>query len=219
VDRIDSARRQVADACRRLRADGLVVGTAGNVSVRVGDRIVVSPSGVDYDRLTPDLVGVHTLAGEPVDAPLLPSSELPLHLAIYRRYGAGAVVHTHAPASTAVSIVATALPAYHYYIALFGGPVRVAPYATFGTEALAANVVGALAGRSAALMANHGALTTGADLATAYRMAAYLEYLCDVHLRVLSTGLPPARPLSEADLESAVAALRSYGQEGPPAVR
>jgi L-fuculose-phosphate aldolase len=207
-------RLAVLAACRRLRAEHLVVGTAGNVSVRFGEHVVVSPSGVDYDELTPDLIGVHDLAGRPVDAALAPSSELPLHLAVYAHTDAGAIVHTHAPASTALSIVAAELPASHYYVALFGGPVRVAPYATFGSEALAGNVATALAGRTAALMAHHGAIATGRDLAKALDRARYLEYLCEVQLRALSTGLPvPTLPADEiarvADL------LDSYGQRPP----
>src|SRR3569833_731677 len=78
-------RREVADACRRMLADGLVVGTSGNISVRAGDLVAVSPSGLDYDEMTPALVGVHRLAGSPVDAPLEPTSELPMHLAVYAR--------------------------------------------------------------------------------------------------------------------------------------
>src|SRR5258706_14638846 len=98
-------RAQLAETCRELRRTGLVVGTAGNVSVRVGDLVAVSPSGFDYDAMTADLVGVHALDGSPVDAPLRPSSELPLHLQIYTRTGAEAVVPTHASASTALSCV------------------------------------------------------------------------------------------------------------------
>jgi L-fuculose-phosphate aldolase len=211
---IERARAEVADACRRLRGDGLVVGTAGNVSVRVGDLVVISPSGVDYADLTADLVGVHGLDGAPVDAVLRPSSELPLHLAVYARYGAGAVVHTHAPASTAVSAVLDELPASHYYTAMFGGPVRVAAYATFGSPALADNVVKALDGRTAAIMGNHGAVTVGSDLDTAYRRAAYLEYVCDVQLRAMATGRP-VRVLPTEEIETVAGLLASYGRQPP----
>jgi L-fuculose-phosphate aldolase len=183
-------RAAVVDVCRTLRRERLVVGTAGNVSVRAGDLVAISPSGVAYETLTPDQVGVHRLDGEPVEAPLRPSSELPLHLAIYGATAAAAVVHTHGVASTAVSTVLDELPASHYYTAMFGGPVRVSPYATFGTDALARNVVTALRGRSGAIMGNHGAVTVADTLSHAYALAEYLEYLCDVHLRALATGLP-----------------------------
>ena len=91
-------RRRVAEACRLLSRSGLVVGTAGNVSVRVGDHVVISPSGVDYEAMSAEDVGVHDLGGAPVDARLKPSSELPLHLAIYGGTDHTAIVHTHAPA-------------------------------------------------------------------------------------------------------------------------
>jgi L-fuculose-phosphate aldolase len=183
-------RAEVVATCQALRRDRLVVGTAGNVSVRAGDLVAISPSGVAYETLTADVIGVHRLDGAPVDAPLPPSSELPLHLAIYAATDATAAVHTHGVASTAVSTVLDELPASHYYAALFGGPVRVSPYATYGTDALAASVVAALRDRSGAIMGNHGAVTVADGLARAYALAEYLEYLCDVHLRALATGLP-----------------------------
>ena len=192
-------RADVVAACQALRRDRLVVGTAGNVSVRAGDLVVISPSGVAYATLTPARVGVHRLDGTPVEAPLRPSSELPLHLAVYAETDAAAVVHTHGVASTAVSTVLDELPAAHYYTALFGGPVRVSPYATYGTDALARSVVAALRDRSAAIMGNHGAVTVAATPERAYALAEYLEYLCDVHLRALATGLP-VRTLPPAEI-------------------
>jgi L-fuculose-phosphate aldolase len=211
VTSLDLARAQVADACRRLLRDGLAVGTAGNVSVRVDDLIAISPSGVDYSELTADLIGVHRLSGEAVDASLRPSSEMPLHLAIYRQYDVTAVIHTHAPASTAVSVVLDELPASHYYTAMFGGPVRVAAYATFGSDELADNVASALDGRTAAIMGNHGAVTVGFDIRGAYQRAAYLEYVCDVHLRAMSTGLP-VRTLPDSEIRKVAPLLQAYGQ-------
>lgn len=208
------ARAAVADACRRLRHDGLVVGTAGNVSIRADDLVVISPSGLDYDLLTPELVGVHDLEGHPVEAQLKASSELPLHLAVYRLTSAQAVVHNHAPTSTALSTVLDEVPASHYYTAMFGGPIRVAPYATFGTPELAESVAAALDGRTGALMGNHGAITVGDDLESAYQRIAYLEYVCDVQLRAMSTGLP-VRTLPLDEIERVGALLGSYGQRPP----
>src|SRR5580698_4957285 len=140
---------EIVLTCRELLAAGLVVGTAGNVSARDGDLIAVSPSGVDYRELTAAQVGLHRRDGTPVDAPLRPTSELPLHLAVYASTEAKAIVHTHSAAATALSTVAGELPAVHYYVAMFGGPVRVAPYATYGTDELAGHVVRALRGRTA----------------------------------------------------------------------
>ena len=211
---LEDARRQVVEACRTLRRTGLVVGTAGNVSVRVGEQVAVSPSGLDYDDMTVELVGVHRLDGSAVEAPLAPSSELPLHLAAYAATGAQAVVHTHAVASTALSTVLDEVPASHYYTAMFGGPVRVAPYATFGSPELAHQVAAALDGRAAALMGNHGAVVVAPTAAKALDLATYLEYVCDLHLRALGTGLP-VRILPSAEIDRVGRMLGGYGQVAP----
>jgi L-fuculose-phosphate aldolase len=207
-------RAEVAAVCGRLTAAGLVTGTSGNVSARDGDLVAVTPSGLDYAALTPGLVGVHRLDGSPVQAPLQPTSELPLHLSVYAATGAAAIVHTHSPAATALSALVNEIPAVHYYVALFGGPVAVAPYATYGTEELAANVVAALEGRTGCLMANHGAVSIGADLAAAHSRAASLEWLCDVYLRATSAGTP--RLLPPAEIDRVVKKVAGYGQQPPP---
>ena len=142
-------RREIVRVSRELSSAGLVVGTAGNVSVRRGDLVAVTPSGLEYGDMTAELVGVHRLDGTPVEAPLVPTSELPLHLGVYADTDATAIVHTHSLAATAVSTLADELPAIHYYVAMFGGPVRVSPYATYGTDELARNVVAALRDRTA----------------------------------------------------------------------
>jgi len=191
-------RDQVADYCRRMRADRLVVGTSGNISARSGDLVAVSPSGLDYDQLTPDLVGVHRVdGGAAVEAARDPTTELPMHLAIYRQTGAGAIVHTHSTAATAVSTLVDELPPVHYLIAIFGGGVRVARYATYGTDELAGQVIAALAERTGCLLANHGAVAIGDTLGQAYRRAEYLEWLCDVWLRASARGAPRLLPPDE----------------------
>jgi L-fuculose-phosphate aldolase len=213
---LEQARDDVVRICRELAAAGLVVGTSGNVSVRAGDLIAVSPSGLDYADLTAGLVGVHRLDGTAVQAPLRPTSEMPLHLAVYAATGAGAIVHTHPVAATALSTLTTELPAIHYQVAMFGGPVPVAPYATYGTEQLARNVAAALNDRTGCLMANHGALTTGADLRSALTGTRYLEWLCEVYLRALAAGQPGGPRLLPADEIALVAGqLASYGQRVP----
>src|ERR1700759_3553379 len=214
--RLPELRSEIAAVCGQLTAAGLVGGTAGNVSARAGELIAVTPSGLDYAALSAELVGVHRADGTPVEAPVAPSSELPLHLAVYGATGAGAIVHTHSPAATATSALVTEVPAIHYQVAAFGGPVAVAPYATYGTDELAANVVGALAGRSACLMANHGAVTTGPDLATALSRARALEWVCDVYLRAAAAGRP--RLLPPEEIQTVVRKLASYGQTAPGSV-
>ena len=213
---LPAAREAIVAACQELSRAGLVVGTAGNVSVREGDLVAVTPSGVRYAALTPELVGVHRLDGAAVEAALAASSELPLHLAIYAaRPEAGAVVHTHSPAATALSALADEVPAVHYYAAMFGGPVLVAPYARYGTDELARNAVRALRDRTGCLLGNHGAVTVGPDLATAHDKSVYLEWLCDVYLRASSAGTP--RLLPPAEIAAVAAKLTGYGQQPPSA--
>ncbi|MFF9409604.1 class II aldolase/adducin family protein [Streptomyces anandii] len=203
---------QLVGTARRTVSDGLVVGTSGNVSVRVGDTVLVTPSGVPYDRLTPgDVTGV-ALDGRQVLGTLAPTSELPMHLAVYRTTGAGAVVHTHAVHATAVSTLVPELPVIHYMAGALGGPVRVAPYATYGTDELAANMLRALEDRSGCLLQNHGTLTYGAGLDQAYDRTAQLEWMCRLWLTASSVpGLSP-NLLTPDQLADAQERLRGYGQ-------
>lgn len=205
-------RLEVVEACQYLSDNGLVVGTAGNVSIRVDDRVVISPSGVNYRSMTADDVAVVNIDGTAIDARLKPSSELPLHLAIYHGTAHCTVVHTHSPASTALSTVVDVVPSSHYYTGLFGGRVRVAPYARFGTDELADNVMSALVDRTAALMSNHGAILVGADLTKVLEQVPYLEYVCDVQLRAGSYG-SPVKLLGDDEIQRVVAGLEGYGQE------
>jgi len=210
---LEQARNELVGACRELAAAGLVVVTSGNVSVRAGDLVAVSPSGVDYAELTADLVGLHRLDGTAVEAPLRPTSEMPLHLGIYAATRVAAIVHTHPVAATALSTLADELPAIHYQVAMFGGPVAVAPYATYGSEELARNVVAALRDRTACLMASHGAVTTGPDMRSALIGSRHLEWLCEVYLRALAVGPHLAPRLLPADEIALVASkLAGYGQ-------
>ncbi|MEV7001442.1 class II aldolase/adducin family protein [Streptomyces sp. NPDC093982] len=216
-----SARPEEAEAwevlvatARRTVADGLVVGTSGNVSVRVDDTVLVTPSGVPYDRLTPeDLTGVD-LDGRQVLGTLVPTSELPMHLAVYRATDAGAVVHTHAVHATAVSTLVPELPLIHYMSAALGGPVRVAPYATYGTEELAENMLQALTDRTACLLQNHGTMAYGTTLDQAYDRTAQLEWMSRLWLTASSVpGLSPTL-LSQGQLAEVAERLRGYGQRG-----
>ncbi|MFJ9562164.1 class II aldolase/adducin family protein [Streptomyces fuscichromogenes] len=204
-------RATVADVCRRLGAAGLLIGTAGNVSVRVGDRVAVTATGAVLAQLTAGQVTVVDLDGKVLAGTLQPTSELDLHLGVYRRYGAGAVVHTHAPMATALSCVLDELPCIHYQLLALGGTVRVAPYATFGTPELAESVLAALDGRSAALLANHGSVTVGPTLDKAVENALLLEWACGVYQHAAALGTP--RVLDEqqqlAVIEAAIA--RNYG--------
>jgi L-fuculose-phosphate aldolase len=210
---LQSEREQVASAARRLAADGLVAGTSGNLSARAGDRVAVTPTGGVLASLEADDVVVVDLDGTPVHGSLAPTSELDLHLGVYRRYDAGAVIHTHAPVATALACVAglDEVPCVHYEMLLLGGTVRVAPYATFGSPELAECVLDALEGRTAALMANHGAVAYGADVAGALKATELLEWACTVYWRAAAVGEP--RVLTEEDRAAVVeyAVRTKYG--------
>ena len=199
------AREALVDAGRRLAARGLVTGTSGNLSVRVGDRVIATPSGAPLDSLVIDRLSVITMDGEHVSGAAA-TSEVPLHLAIYRATGAAAIAHTHAVASTAVSCVCNELPALHYNVLQLGGAPRTARYATFGSEQLGVNVVEALGdGRSAALMQNHGSVSFGADLAQACDRLELLEWLCQLHIEAHRMGSP--RVLTADELLAAQSAF------------
>ncbi|MGW3494904.1 class II aldolase/adducin family protein [Streptomyces sp. NPDC001020] len=212
ADVLASAWNEVVETARRTVSEGLVVGTSGNVSARVGDTVLVTPTGVPYERLTPgDVVGVD-LDGRQVLGSLRPTSELPMHLAVYRTTGARAVVHTHAVHATAVSTLVRELPLIHYMAGALGGPVRVAPYATYGTPELAENTVRALTDRTACLLQNHGTIAYGTSPAEAYDRTAQLEWMCRVWLTASSVpGLSPTL-LTPEQVAQAGERLRGYGQ-------
>ncbi|MEU6086245.1 class II aldolase/adducin family protein [Streptomyces sp. NPDC047085] len=205
---------ELVATARRTVADGLVVGTSGNVSARIGDTVLVTPSGVPYDRLTPDDITGVDLTGRQVLGTLVPTSELPMHLAVYRTTDARAVVHTHAVHATAVSTLVTELPAIHYMSCALGGRVRVAPYATYGTDELAENMLGALTDRSGCLLQNHGTITYGTTLDQAYDRTAQLEWMCRLWLTASSIpGLTPSL-LTDPQLSEVTDRLKGYGQQG-----
>jgi L-fuculose-phosphate aldolase len=204
--------REVVATARRTADEGLVVGTSGNVSARVGDLVLVTPSGVRYDRLgDTDLVAVG-LDGEQRIGALRPTSELPMHLAIYRATDARAVVHTHAVHATAVSTLVDELPAVHYMCAALGGVVRVAPYATYGTRELADHMLEALRGRTGCLLRNHGTVVYASTLEAAFDNTAQLEWMCHVWLAARAAGTPSV--LAETEIARVAERLRGYGQRG-----
>lgn len=208
---IEAARHRVAAAARRLAAEGLVIGTAGNVSERAAGLVAVTPTGAALERLSAEEIAVVDLDGEHIEGELEPSSELDLHLGVYRRYGAGAVVHTHATMATALSCVLDELPLVHYQMLLLGGPVRVAPYATFGTPELAQATLDALDGRSAALMANHGAITHGPDLVAAMEQARLLEWACTVYWHAAAVAAPRTLDAEQTNAVIDAVVARGYG--------
>jgi L-fuculose-phosphate aldolase len=215
---LDGERQLIATYGQRMTADRLVVGTSGNLSIRSGDLMAVTPTGHAYETLTPELVCVQRLDGSAVEGELAPTSELPIHQLLYAHTDARAVVHTHSTAATVVSTLVEELPTIHYILAVMGGPVRVAPYASFGSQELAANVLAAIEDRSGVLLANHGAVTHGPTIQVAYDRALYLEWVSEVWLR--AHALAPAftpRILGEADMADVYAKLQgAYLTSGRP---
>lgn len=212
---MEREREAVAVAARRLASDGLVTGTSGNLSVRTGDQVAVSPTGAPLAALAADDVVVVDRDGRQLAGRLAPTSELGLHLGVYGRDDVGAVVHTHAPVATALGTVLDELPCVHYEMLALGGAVRVAPYAAFGSAELAASVVAALEGRTAALMANHGAVTCGVDLDAAVRATEVLEWAATLYWRAAAIGTP--RTLTVAQLDAAAARIATTGYGHPRA--
>jgi L-fuculose-phosphate aldolase len=209
-------REDLVAYARRMAPDDLAPGMSGNLSVRRGGLMAITPSGVPYERMAPaDICVVRTSDAGLVSGPR-PSTETPMHLALYQAGDAAAIVHTHSPFVVALSTVLDELPAIHYAMADLGGPVRVAPYVRFGTDELAVSAATALAGRSAVILRNHGALTCGPTLARAYERARTLEWLARVYWYAQLAGTP--QTLSEAaltEVSDAARALR-YGEKVPP---
>lgn len=206
---LEVEREKVAAACARMAAEGLVVGTAGNVSARSGEHVAVTPTGGVFGEMSATDIAVVDLNGEQVAGELAPTSELGLHLSLYEQHDAGAVVHTHAPFATALSCVVDEVPAIHYQMLQVGGSLRVAPYATFGTEELAENVRRALEGRTACLMQNHGAVGYGHDLDYAVESALLVEWACRMYWTARAIGTPSS--LTDEQLQDVAAQVARLG--------
>lgn len=204
-------RAAVAAACRDLAREGLVKGTSGNVSVRRGDLVAISPGSVAYEGLTADDICVVDMSGKVVQATRSPSSELRMHLGVYARTDATAAVHTHSPYASVLSTLLEELPAIHYMIVTLGGPVPVTDYRLFGTEELAEAAATALEGRHAVILGSHGGLTVGDSLDAAYARAVTLEWLCALYYRATRVGEP--RIMTSDQLAEVAAQMRHYAKE------
>lgn len=205
-------RAALADAYRALGRAGLIAGNSGNISLRDGAAMLISPSGITPDRIDAQSVVACSLTHPAPGA----SSEWALHAAIYRgRPDLHAIVHTHAEAATALACLAEDLPPFHYDILALGGEdVRCAPYVTFGTPALADCAVTAMQGRLACLLANHGMIAAGPSLEAAIANAHLLERLCRQYLLARAAGRP--RLLTPAECAAAAERFRTY-RAAPPA--
>ena len=203
----------MARACQELLASGLVRGTSGNISVRDHDSqtIAITPTGLPYPGMRDRDVAVLGLDGAQLNGALAPTSELALHLGVYRaRPNVGAVVHTHSMFATTFAVLGEPIPPVHYLIARAGQSVPVAPYARYGTAELAESCVRALGTGYATLLANHGVVAVGADLGAAMAVAEAVEYTAELAWRARQLGV--ARLLDDSQLAAARAAFAGYGQ-------
>lgn len=224
--REEALRLTVIATARAMNALGINRGKAGNVSVRAPrdafDGYLITPTGLPYDETSARDVVAMTMDGDTRDASLsharTPSSEWRFHRDIYRvRAEVNAIVHTHSPFATSLACLGRGIPAFHYMVAVAGGKdIRCAPYATFGTQALAEHATAALDGRRACLLANHGMIAVGVDAAAALALAAEVETLAEMYWRALQVGEPVI--LADDEMNVVLAKLETYGQprDTPP---
>lgn len=214
-------RQAIIDQCRWMNATGLNQGTSGNISVRYGDEMLITPSGIPYDGMTPEMIAAMPLGRTDgtYRGPLKPSSEWRIHRDILSaRPEAGAVVHTHSTYATALAITRRGIPPCHYMVAAFGGEdVRCSDYARFGTQELSDAAIAALEGRNGCLLANHGLITIGASLDKAMWLAVELETLAKQYYLSLQIGGPVL--LTDRQIKDVQAGFANYGHSEPRPAR
>ena len=198
IDRFSDARHDVWEHARKMWQAGLVVASAGNVSRRVeGDLIAITPTSIPYDVMTAEQVVIFDmLTGRTVDSTHAPSYELPMHVGVYKgRPDLGAIVHTHSPYVTTLSVLHRKLPPIIDEMVLyFGGTIEVTDYAFTGTEAVGRNVLKALGDRTGVILANHGNVCVGRDLNQALHVAMTMESTARVYVQSLQVGEPQRLP-------------------------
>lgn len=211
---LEQERQLIVAYGKKLITGGLTRGTCGNLSIcnRESGFAAISPSGLDYFETTPEDVPVVDLSGVVVDGSLKPSSELPFHLIFYQsREDISAVVHTHSVHATTLACLGLELPAVHYLIGFAGSSVRCAPYATYGTDALARSAFDYMEGRKAVLLANHGLIAGGTTIQEAFQIAEAVEFCAEIYGRCRSMGQPLV--LSSAEMAVIMDKFKTYGKQ------
>ncbi len=208
-------REAMIATARRMNTSGLNQGTSGNLSQRVEDGFLLTPTGMDYDSLEPEDLVLMRMDGSH-EGRRAPSSEWRFHRDILvRRPEVGAVLHAHSMFCTTLACLRRGIPSFHYMVTAAGGAdIRCAPYATFGTEELSSHAVEALEGRKACLLANHGMLALGKDLAGAFKLAVEVETLAAMYWRALQVGEPVL--LDAAEMARVLEKFKTYGQQPAP---
>ncbi|GMT98394.1 class II aldolase/adducin family protein [Corallococcus caeni] len=204
-------REAMVATARRMNTSGLNQGTSGNLSQRVEGGFLLTPSGMNYETMTPEDLVLMRFDGSH-EGHRKPSTEWQLHRDLLQaRPEVGAVLHSHSMFSTTLACLRRGIPAFHYMVSAAGGTdVRCAEYATFGTPELARNMMVALEGRKACLLANHGLVAVGADLPGAFKLAVEVETLAAMYWRALQLGEPVL--LDDAEMERVFQQFRGYGQ-------
>lgn len=207
-------REQIVRYGREMLDRGLTHATGGNLSMidRSRTLVAISPSGIDYREVTPAQVPVVDLSGRMIAGSAAPSSELAMHLAVYRqRDDLHALVHTHSVYAATLACMERAIPPVHYLIGMAGGTVRCAPYATFGTPALARAALAGMAQRKAVLLARHGVLAGEVDLPRALDVAETVEYCARIYYQCLQIGDP--EPLDDDAMAAVMEQFAGYGRQ------
>ncbi|MEF8771129.1 class II aldolase/adducin family protein [Halodesulfurarchaeum sp.] len=218
-DSADEFERQKSDLeLREAIHDGLpkladlTPGRTGNLSLRSGDRVGITPSGIPYADIEESDIPILSIEGSQLEGERDPSSETPMHLGIYRALDIKSLVHVHAPWSTTLAVLGEELPPVHYMLAAAGGTVPLAPYAPFGTSELAEKAVSAMTDSEtkACLLANHGLIAGGTDVVDAVETTIAVESTARLYIQARAVGDPVE--LSESQVANAVDQFDSYGQ-------
>ena len=211
---LQDLREEIIVYGKKLVEAKLTTGTGGNLSIcdRKSNLMGITPSGIDYFKITPEqIVLIDVETGEIVDGNSVPSSECDMHRILYKyRTDVNAVIHTHANFATTISCLNQPLPAVHYLVAFAGPDVRCAPYASYGTVDLAKNAFEAMKDRKACLLANHGLLAAGVNLAEAFAITETIEFCCELYYRAKSIGEPVILP--EEEMLYMMERFKDYGK-------
>ena len=210
---LEKEREQVIEYSLKLLSERLTNGTAGNVSIfnRKKGLVAISPTGVNYSELTPEMISIVDLEGKLIEG-LKPSSELEMHMILYRnREDVNAVIHTHPVYTTVLACLRQDLPAIDYMIAVTGATkVRCAEYASYGTKELAENAYKAMGSSLAVILANHGLTTAGKDIANAFNITVQVEYISNLYIKARNIGEPIILP--DKEMNSMLERFKTYGQ-------
>ncbi|PLX70180.1 MAG: fuculose phosphate aldolase [Denitrovibrio sp.] len=211
---LKKAREQLVEYGKKLVTTGLTSGTGGNLSIydRESGYVAVTPSGMDYFDIKPQDIVITDINGEKIEGENKATSELSFHLALYKhRSDINAVVHTHSSFATTVACLGLELPAVHYMVAFSGNKVPLAPYATFGTDELAENIINSIGSCNAVLLANHGLVTVSGNLPSAFAAAEEIEFTARIYIQAKSAGEPVI--ISDKEMQTVIEKFKWYGQK------